>query len=48
MSEVLYLAERLDLAAQRGVTFDLDGWWRDGGLTARVDAVHALLPARAA
>ncbi|MFN8572430.1 MAG: HDOD domain-containing protein [Gemmatimonadaceae bacterium] len=32
LSEVLYLAERLDLLSQRGLPADLDALWRDGAL----------------
>lgn len=33
MAEVLYLAERVDLAATNGVELNVDGWWSQGRLS---------------
>jgi hypothetical protein len=42
-SELLFVVERLDLAAIRQEAEDLESWWEAGGLTAERPHVEALL-----
>lgn len=43
LSQAIHLAERIDLAAQRGETLDLDEIWRESALTAPRAPVEAIL-----
>jgi HD-like signal output (HDOD) protein len=45
LSEVIWLAEQVDLATQRNVPFDLPGLWPTAGLRADPDAVQTVLDA---
>ncbi|MFQ5538597.1 MAG: HDOD domain-containing protein [Gemmatimonadota bacterium] len=47
-TEVLYLAERLDLAWKQGRVADVDALWEEGGLTTPKEQVLPLLPEAAA
>lgn len=46
--ELLFVAERADLARARGRPLDLEGWWRDGRLVTPRDLVEPVLDAVAA
>ncbi len=45
LCEVLFVAERMDLARQKGVTFDADGAWRTGQLGGKPDEAVRLADA---
>jgi HD-like signal output (HDOD) protein len=43
LSEIIWLAERVDLAGQRGEILDIPALWREGDLSADPDAAQAAL-----
>lgn len=43
MAEVLYLAEKIDLANSAGAELDLEGWWAEGRLTGDQKLVAGIL-----
>jgi HD-like signal output (HDOD) protein len=42
-SELLFVAERIDIAGIRGTPVELEAWWREGGLIAGLQRVDRLL-----
>ena len=45
LSEVLFVAERMDLARQKGLAFDADGAWKAGEITGKLDEAVRLADA---
>lgn len=43
LSEVIFVAEKYDLATQRGLPVELDAWWEAGALTGHLEAAKSIL-----